>query len=388
MNVTQVYDWNIQAWHSGIRRIVNQGGTSSSKTFSILQLLLYIAAKKQGTSISVVSETLPHLKRGAIKDFESILRTEGLYNEKNINRTDHQYFFGESVIEFFSADTPGKVRGPRRNILYLNECNNIGYDKVSELELRTDGTIFYDFNPVQDFWITDRVLNMPEGEFTLIKSNYLNNSSLPDSIRREIQLRAERDPNFKKIHIDVEFGVYEGIIFNNFNMVDSTAEAPVSYGMDFGFSNDPTTLIDVRINDGQLWLDQVLYRTEMTNQDIIRFLKSENIGRKEIVADSAEPKSIREIELAGFNIVPAVKGEDSIRTGIDLMKQYPINVTKRSVDLIKELRNYKWATDKNGNTLNKPVDMFNHCIDAARYNITFRKIGAVKSPKVWIPGNR
>jgi phage terminase large subunit len=388
MKCTEVFNRNISAFNSGVRRIVNQGGTSSSKSFSILQLLILIAHKRQGVLISVVSETMPHLKRGVMKDFETILRNDNLYDEKNINRTDHQYYFGDSCIEFFSADTPGKVTGPRRNILYLNECNNIPYQMVSQMELRTDGTIFYDFNPVQDFWITEQVFTLPSDEYVLIKSNYLDNDQLGESIKKEIRMRAERDPNFKKIHIDVEFGVYEGIIFNNFNMVDSMAEAASSFGMDFGFSNDPTTLIDVRINDGQLWLDQVLYRTEMTNQDIIRFLKSENIGRKEIVADSAEPKSIREIELAGFNIVPAVKGEDSIRTGIDLMKQYPINITKRSVDLIKEFRNYKWATDKNGNTLNKPVDMFNHCIDAARYNITFRKIGAVKSPKVWIPGNR
>lgn len=388
MNVTPVFDKNIEAFYEGYRRIINQGGTSSSKTFSILQLLLHIAIKYPDTSISVVSETMPHLKRGAIKDFETILKADGLYRDKHINRTDHQYFFNSSTIEFFSADSPGKVTGPRRNILYLNECNNIPYDRVIEMELRTDGTIFYDYNPVQDFWISDKVLSLPDSERKLIKSNYLDNDSLSDSIKREIQMRADRDPNFKKIHIDVEFGVYEGLIFTGFEMVDEMPGEAISYGMDFGFSNDPSTIVDVRFNNGEIFADLLLYRTEMTNQDIIRFLKELNVGRKEIIADCAEPKSIREIELAGFHIIPSIKGEDSIRTGIDLIKQYKLNVTKRSVELIKELRNYQWAKDRNGVTLNKPVDMFNHAIDALRYNVAHRKMAAVKAPKVWIPGRR
>lgn len=370
--VTSLFKKNKRAFDSKIRRIVNQGGTSSSKTYSILQLLIFIAkdnTRQKPTSIHVCSETLPHLKLGAIKDFETILKGAGLYNEKNINKTDLKYYFGNNYIQFFSADAPGKVTGPRRDILYLNECSAIPYNIVSEMEMRTSECIFYDFNPVADFWISEKVLNLPANEFILIKSNYKDNEMLPETVVKDIELKASRDPNFKKIHIDVEFGTYEGLIFPKITLIDAMPETDKQkFGMDFGFTNDPTTLVDVRLNNGELYLDELLYRTQMTNNDIIKFIKTLPIGRKEIIADSAEPKSIREIELAGINIKPSVKGADSVRRGIDLMNTYPINVTKSSLNLIKELRNYKWKVDKNGNSLNDPIDNYNHIIDAARYS--------------------
>lgn len=367
---TSLLEKNKIAFDAGIRRIVNAGGTSSSKTYSILQLLLIIALeRKKPTSIHVCSETLPHLKLGAIRDFETILKGAGLYNEKNINKTDLKYHFGSNYIQFFSADSPGKVTGPRRDILYINECCNIPYNIVSEMEMRTSECIFYDFNPVADFWISEKVLNLPSNEFELIKSNYLDNEMLPESITRDIELKAARDPNFKKIHIDVEFGTYEGLIFTKFNLVD---EMPPTlrevYGLDFGFTNDPTAIVDVRFNNGELWFDEMIYRTQMTNQDIIQFYKT--IDNKKIIADSSEPKSIEEIRRSGINIEGAIKGSDSIRRGIDLMQSYPINVTKRSINLIKELRGYKWAVDRAGKQFNTPIEINNHCIDAARYGVT------------------
>ena len=259
------------------------------------------------------------MKLGVIRDFETILKNDGLYNEKNINKTDLKYFFGNNYIQFFSADAPGKVTGPRRDILYLNECSAIPYNIVSEMEMRTAECIFYDFNPVADFWISEKVLNLPANEFELIKSNYKDNHLLPASIISDIELKAARDPNFKKVHVDCEFGSYEGLIFTKFNLVD---EMPPTlrevYGLDFGFTNDPTAIVDVRFNDGQLWLDEVIYRTQMTNQDIIQFYKT--IDNKKIIADSSEPKSIEEIRRSGINIEGAIKGSDSIRRGIDLMQ--------------------------------------------------------------------
>lgn len=344
------------------------GGTSSSKTFSILQLLLLIARKHNGLSISVVSETLPHLKQGAMKDFETIIKTEGLYQQRQHNKTDNKYFIRDSYIHFFSADEPGKVTGPRRDVLYLNECNNIPFAAVEPMEIRTNDTIFYDFNPVQDFWITEKVLMLPENEFLLIKSNYLDNDELHPNIKRDIELKASRNPNFKKIHVDVEFGISEGLIFNNWKLCDSMPETNKQiHGMDFGFSNDPTTWIDIRLQGGELWIDQLLYRTAMTNSDIIKFGKSENLTGKRTVADSAEPKSVEEIGRAGFNIVGAAKGKDSVNHGINLIKQYPVNITKRSLETIKEFRNYKWKQDKLGNFINEPITMFDHSIDAIRY---------------------
>jgi len=278
LKTTLVFEKNITAFNRKVRRIVNQGGTSSSKSYSILQLLLLIALKRtRPTTIHICSETLPHLKLGVIRDFETILKNDGLFNEKNINKTDLKYFFGQNYIQFFSADAPGKVTGPRRDILYLNECSAIPYNIVSEMEMRTAECIFYDFNPVADFWISEKVLNLPSNEFELIKSNYKDNHLLPNSIISDIELKASRDPNFKKVHVDCEFGSYEGLIFEAFNLVDEIPATDRCYrGLDFGFTNDPTAIIDVYFQNGELWLDELIYRTGMTNQDIINFLKSQS----------------------------------------------------------------------------------------------------------------
>lgn len=382
MKTTTSFSKLLKAFNTGTRRIVSMGGTSSGKTYAHLQLLLLIALKrkKQGVSISIVSETLPHLRLGAMRDFENILKLNNLYDKDYINKSEHTYYFGKSYIEFFSADS-GKATGPRRNILYLNECNNIGYDIVSELEQRTDEIIFYDFNPTSDFWISEKVFTLTDSEYILIKSNYKDNEQLSDAIKREIELKASRSENYKRIHIDVEFGVSEGLIFKTFGLADAMPEASKRiYGMDFGFTNDPTTLIDIRLNDGKLWVDELLYRTGMTNPEISGFVKTLSIGQKEIRADSSEPKSIEEIYRAGVNIKPAVKGPDSVRHGIELMKQQPIMVTKRSLNYIKELRNYKYKQDKNGVWLNEPIDLYNHCIDPTRYGLE-SLVTEVKAPK-------
>lgn len=370
MKTTRVFSKLSDAVASGVRRIVSMGGTSSSKTYSTLQMLLYIAMKRSytGVSISVVSETLPHLRLGAMRDFENILKAEGLYDEGNINRADHLYKFGKSYIEFFSADS-GKATGPRRNILYLNECNNIPYSTVEELEQRTDEQIFYDFNPTADFWITSKVFTMPAPNVTIIKSNYLDNQYLKPAIIQEIEYKASVDANYKRVHIDVEFGLTEGLIFTNWRLCDSMpVTTRQSMGLDFGFSNDPTSLVDIAIQNGELWVNEFLYRTGMTNRDIYNFIVSEDIQNRYIKADSAEPKSIKELELMGLNITGVTKGLDSVRKGIDWMKSFPvINVTKRSVNIIREFRNYKWKIDSNGRILNQPIDLFNHAIDAIRY---------------------
>lgn len=368
---TDVFTKNLQAYVSGIRRIGNKGGTWSTKTYSILQLLFCIADRHRtgsGKVISVISETLPHLKVGAIRDFERILRENNRYNEKNIDFSNHAYHFGNSVIEFYSADL-GKVTGPRRDILYLNEVNHIPYEVVEQAEGRTRETIFYDFNPTEQFWFEDKVMSLPESERILIKSNYLDGMNvIPEHIAKDIEFKAERDPNFKRVHIDVEYGVYEGLIFPDWKQVESMpVDAKSILAMDFGFTNDPTTLIECALQNGEWWFDERLYRTGMTNQDIARFLKDEGLHRREIVADSSEPKSIKELQNEGVNVTGADKGPDSIRAGIDRIKSRKINVTKRSVNMIRELRNYRYKIDKNGISMNQPIDAFNHLIDPARY---------------------
>lgn len=368
MQTTRVYSQLVTAFNTGVRRIVNKGGTWSGKTIAHLQLL-YIIAKdraKEGVNITIVSESMPHLKQGAIKDFEAILKKENDYDDLFINHTDKIYSFGKSEIQFTPADIT-RATGPRRDIVYFNECNNIPYSIVSEYEQRTKESIFYDFNPVRMFWMEDKVISLPSEEYTLIISNYLDNQFCPSAIKREIERKAAKDPNFKRIHVDVEYGSYEGLIFPTFTLVDTMPETHQQrWGMDFGYSNDPTTLIDLRKQGGELWIDQLIYQTGMVNAEIIQRLKQLGCNSK-IIADSAEPKSIEEIRRAGFNIHASVKGADSIRRGIDLLKSYPINITKRSVDLIREFRNYSWDTNRGGELTSKPNDSYNHCIDATRY---------------------
>lgn len=346
------------------------GGTSSGKTYSILQLLILIARKKDNFVISVVSESLPHLKKGALKDFEKILREDSLFNEEHYNRTDQKYYFGTSYIEFFSADQPGKATGLRRDILYLNECNQLSYSTVEQMEIRTSDCIFYDYNPTADFWISEKVFTLPANEYVLIKSNYRDAiEMLSPAIARDIELKASLDSNFRKVHIDVEFGMTEGLIFTNWGLCDvMPVTDKSSYGLDFGFSSDPSVLINVRFNQGQMWLNELLFQTGMTNPEIAKFIKGEGLENARIKADSAEPKSIREIYNAGIkHIVGADKGKGSIIFGIKYMQQFRINITKRSVNTIKEFRNYKWKIDNDGKPTGQPIDYFNHSINASWY---------------------
>lgn len=393
MILTNVFSRNVKAYNAGIRRIVNKGGTSSTKTYSLLQLALLIANRhrKEGKLISVMSETLPHLKLGAIRDFEKILRQEDMYNERFINFTDHTYHFGNSQIEFFSADAE-KATGPRRDILFLNECNNMQYKVVREATLRTNDTVFYDFNPTFEFWMEEKVLSLPDTEVILIKSNYKDGMEvLPPSIVREIELNAKLDPNFKRIHVDVEYGVYEGLIFPSWNFCEGIPDKAERrcYGMDFGFTNAATTLMDVALFGDAIYIDQLLYETHMTSGDIIKFLKQAKLNSNEIIADSEDPRTITEIKNAGFNVKPADKGPDSVIHGIDLMKVRKIFITKRSTATIKEFRNYRWKTNTDGKFVNQPMKVNDHAIDGIRYPVSYmldKKI--IKPPSYWVTTQR
>lgn len=367
MEFTDVFWWNLKSKKRGK---VNQGGTSSSKTYSILQLLFLKARKHQdsGIIISVVSETFPHLKRGAMRDFFNIVNLERQYNPNAHNKTDNIYHIGKSKIEFFSVEDSSRVRGARRDILFINEANNISYESFSELEVRTRNEFFIDFNPVSEFWAHDKVINRNDVDF--FKSTYLNNDFLSDEEKRIIEVRKD-DPDWWRVYGQGEIGSVEGLIFPQFNLVDDFPKNRqwLCYGLDFGFTNDPTALIQVCLHNGQLYLDEIIYLRGLTNQDISdRMTKCEIDNLQEIIADSAEPKSIEEISRMGWrNIKPSEKGQDSVRSGIDTMKSYPLNITKRSTNLIKEFRNYRWAKDRQGITLNRPIDDWNHGIDAARY---------------------
>jgi len=348
------------------RYVISQGGTSAGKTWSILQLLYLRAVKYPGLHISIVAESLPVLKRGVIRDFIKMLKDEDAYDEKNHNKTDNIYNIGKSKIEFFSAEDSSKVRGARRDILFVNEANNINYDAFTEMEVRTTQQIFIDFNPLSLFWAHTKLMLLPESEFTFIKSTYKDNSMLNPHIARSIELK-QNEPEWFKVYGLGEIGSSEGIIFNNWELCD---EMPKDfqwcmYGIDWGFSVDPSTCIKVAMSEGCIWLDEILYEKGLTNLDLsnkINHLKGESF-----VADSAEPKSIEDLKRYGFNIKASIKGPDSIRRGIDAVKKYKMFVTKSSTNLIKELRNYQWKRTSNGDWSPTPIDSWNHLIDPLRY---------------------
>ncbi len=387
MKLTNVFTKNIEAYSNGYRYIINQGGTSSSKTYSVLQLLILIAMRKDNLLISIVAESLPHLKRGALRDFIKILEQEGIYSDDMHNRSSNSFQVGKSTIEFFSADESSKLRGARRDILFINECNNIDKRAFDELSVRTKQTTFLDFNPVSEFWVHEMIETRQEISF--IKSTYKDNNYLDANIVKEIESRRYTDPYWWKVFGEGEIGVLDGVVFSNWKVVDEVPQSPKKVlGLDFGYTNDPTSIIEVTYSDGEIYLHEAVYQTQLTNQMIAKLImQDETLKTNIVVCDSAEPKSIDELRLAGVRSIPADKGADSIRNGIDLMKQYKINITKSSVNLIKEFRNYRWKQDRDGKSLNVPIDIFNHGIDATRYAVTYLLGSQNKfiKPKIHIP---
>lgn len=356
------------------RKKVIQGGTSAGKTFGIIPVLIDKACKTPHLEISIVSETIPHLRRGAMKDFLKVMEWTGRFIDANWNRSLLTYkFHNGSYIEFFSAEQESKLRGARRHILYINEANNISFESYYQLAIRTSQDIYLDFNPTNEFWVHTEVLHEPDSQLLIL--TYKDNEALPQTIINDIEyakVKAESSTywaNWWKVYGLGQIGSLQGVVFDNWTQVDDIpGEAKlVSYGMDFGFTNDPTTLIGVWKSEGKIWVDELLYRTNMTNNDIGNFLKSIQFERKELICDSAEPKSIEELRRQGFNVQPALKGADSIKVGIDILKRYELCITKRSTNLIKELRAYQWETDREGKLTGKPIDSMNHLIDPLRY---------------------
>jgi phage terminase large subunit len=350
------------------RIIALQGGTRSGKTYSAIQWIIRQAMNYKGLTISVVRSTLPALKASAMRDFVDILTTLNLYSEGNHNMSENTYTLNGNTIEFFSVDNEQKLRGRKRDLLFVNEANEITIEQWRQLLFRTTGRVIIDYNPSMfDSWIYSDVLTRPD--CGLIITTYKDNPHLSESIIREIEALKNSDPEYWKVFGLGERGQLRDLVFDNWEQVNSIPEDAtiISHGMDFGFTNDPTTLVAVYKQDGKIWIDEVLYRTNMTNNDIGNFLKSINFERKELVCDSAEPKSIEELRLQGFNVHPAIKGPDSIKIGIDILKRYKLMVTKRSTNLIKELRAYTWDKDNTGTYTGKPIDYMNHAIDSLRY---------------------
>ena len=357
------------------RKKVIQGGTSAGKTFGILPILIDRCIRTPYLETSVVSESIPHLRRGAMKDFLKIMIETNRFRDNQWNRSSLKYTFTNgSYIEFFSVEQPDKLRGARRNVLYVNEANNVPFEAYQQLSIRTSGDIWIDFNPTANFWAHKEVANRPDSDF--ITLTYLDNEALPQTIVDDIESARERAKtseywsNWWKVYGLGQIGSLEGVCIKEWKEIKLPLEARLlCYGMDFGYSNDPSTLIALyKYNDAYIF-DEVIYQKKLLNSDISDLFKTHSINGI-VYADSAEPKSIAELRTYGHKVLPCTKGKDSIVYGINLINQNKIFVTSRSKNLIKELQSYTWMKDREGNTINKPIDSFNHCIDAARYAIT------------------
>jgi phage terminase large subunit len=353
--------------------VVNQGGTSSGKTISILQVLFVLLAGTPNLVCTVVGQDIPNLKKGAIRDAQNIVRASEPLQPllKGYNKSDRIYeYYNGSIMEFTSYDDFQDAKSGKRDYLFINEANGIDKPIVDELMLRTRIRTFIDYNPNSEFWAHD-LHGQPDVE--VIISDHRHNPFLSPAEHAKIEGLKTKDLELWRVYARGMTGRIEGLVLKKWSLCEEIpADAKfLGRGMDFGFTNDPTTAIDVYLQNGELWLDEVLYEEGLTNDDIDKQLLVEDPSSRQLrmIADSAEPKSIEELRRLGYSkIEGAVKGPDSVRNGLDILKRYHLNVTRRSTNLRKELANYKWKVDrKTGKTTNEPVDAFNHCIDPVRY---------------------
>ena len=353
--------------------IVEQGGTRSGKTYNILLWIIFKYTEQEtDKTITICRKTFPSLRASVMRDFFDILRIHDLYIEEHHNKSNHEYYLNGNLIEFISLDQPQKIRGRKRNLLFINEANELFLEDWQQLVFRTDGRIILDYNPSDSFhWIYDRVI--PRDDCDFFQTTYKDNHFLDPSIREEIERLRDTDEDYWRIYGLGERGMSRATIFQ-FQIADEPKGNLVSMGLDFGFTNDPTSLVKVYKDGDDLYIQELLYHTNLTNQDISDKFREFGLTRyDEIWADSAEPKSIEELHRMGWNVKPTAKGADSVMAGIDILKRHRIHVVKDSLNAIKEFQNYKWQEDKNGNLLNRPIDAFNHAIDATRY-ATFNRL--------------
>jgi phage terminase large subunit len=349
--------------------VVQQGGTRSGKTYNIILWIIFsYCQKNEGKIITICRKTYPALRGTVMRDFLTILKDHEIYSEEDHSKTASEYKLNGNTIEFISLDMPQKIRGRKRDLLFANEANELNFEDWQQLLFRTNEKVIIDFNPSEEFhWIYDHVLPRKDVEF--FQTTYKDNPFLGAEIKAEIERLKEIDENYWRVYGLGERGQSRSLVytFNTIKEIPKEAKL-VSYGLDFGYSSDPTSLVCTYILGDDMYVDELLYRTGMTNQDIANEMKVLGLDRSnEVFADSAEPKSIEEIYRMGWNVKPTIKG--SINIGIDIIRRYKLHATESSFNLIKELRNYKYIEDKNGQMTNKPVDNFNHALDALRYSV-------------------
>lgn len=353
------------------RTVVNQGGTSSGKTYSIMQLLFEMAMNEPDLVVTIVGQDIPNLKKGAYRDAKTILNQSPILQVwfPYINESERVIrCINGSVLEFTSFKDEQDAKSGKRNVLFINECDGIAYGIYWQLDMRTRRKVFLDYNPSARFWVHDNVIGRKNVK--LIISDHRCNPFLSKEEHEKIE--KIEDYELWKVYARGKTGKLKGLIFPEFRIVDRMPEVLECkgnwYGLDFGYTNDPTALENMRLAHGELWVDELLFEAGYDNPMIARVMKTNGIMRRDVViADCAEPKSISEINSFGFNVRPSSKGPDSIKNGIQILQRYKINVTRRSTGIIQEMKRYKWKVDKNGVMLNVPIEVWNHGIDAIRY---------------------
>jgi phage terminase large subunit len=367
-----------------LRRInLLRGGTRSSKSYSVMQLIfIWLFTGRIGKHVIkngnflIVRATMPALKATVMKDWNAYLLEMGMYGRIDHRKTVNEYHYHNRSVEFLSVDDEEKLKGRQSSMFWINEGDGVSFDTFMQLLMRCKKYCWIDINPSNsDSWIRshledDRRIN--KGDVSLHISTYFDNPYLNEEMVAEIEGMKEVDPEYYKIYTLGEWAKLTGKIFTRWDIIDDDAfpdDLKTGYGLDFGFSNDPTALIKIAydLNERKIYVDQLIYKRELLNSQIIEYIKENCNKTHPVVADSAEPKSIKELQTKGIRCIPALKGKDSIKHGIQNLKQFEILVTASSIDTIQELQRYKWKLDSVGDPLNEPIDKFNHSIDAIRY---------------------
>ncbi len=370
------------------RKKVIQGGTWAGKTFGLMAVIPDYCIKRPKYKVTVTAETIPAIKEGALSQFQEIMQETNRWVQDRFNKNELTYTFSNNTrLQFRSFDSVGKAKAAgKRNALFINEGNYLPYEIADALIMRTEDDIWIDFNPDNEFWAHTEILPQDDAAFLLLK--YTDNEGCPQTIIDELNsklhkayhnpLGDRKDPknikseywaNWCRVYIDGNIGSLQGVVFDNWRQIDSLPlnARLVAIGLDFGYTNDPTAIVAYYRHDNRIIFDELAYRKGLLNSDIAALLKTFKIGDTIIYADSAEPKSIDEIKTYGHNIVGTNKGKDSINYGISLLQQEDFFITARSLNLIRELRSYTWDKNRTGETLNTPIDAWNHAIDAMRY---------------------
>lgn len=373
MNVTYTFEKLLAAFvDPRIRGVASKGGTRSGKTWATLQMLhLLCSNAEKPLIVSCVAATLPMVKRGMQRDFKQMLATEGVWDENAFNKSEGCYTYPNGcMIEFFGVDNASKVHGPARDILFVNEAQGIPREIFRQLDIRTRKKVIIDFNPVRKFWGETEFVG---DRYVTIHSTYKDNPYLTKEQVGAIE-KNKHDANWWRVYGEGETGGVEGNVYPNYEVIDELPETFTGrcLGLDFGFVNDPTAIVDIRFEGWDLFVDLLCYETGLLNSAIADYLTGQALNRVVTVCDSAEQKSIVELQQRRIKAIPCVKGRGSISAGIAQVSQFKLHITKRSVKMLDELDNYKFIKDEATDTYtNEPIDAWNHSLDALRYGVDY-----------------